>query len=73
MTKFSKVSCHILDEDSTLIVVATRVGRLYYLDCELCNHVGLAEKNHGQVQKKGELCVQVDGAAVMVCTPPDGA
>ena len=44
MTKFSEASCQILDANRKLIAEGSRVGSLYYLDCQTdCQQINVAE------------------------------
>ena len=51
-TEFNETSCRIVDEGNMLIAVATKVGSLYYLDCESSDYAHVAEKSHGIVEKE---------------------
>lgn len=51
MIEFSETSCQILDLNRMLIVVATRVGSLYYLNCRT-DHQANAVKNRSPERKE---------------------
>ena len=45
-TEFTNSRCHITDKENRLIAVATRIGSLYYLDCESVDRSNKAENNN---------------------------
>ena len=49
VTKFGNIACHILGSNRKLIAQVTKVGSLYYLDCEASSEL---ENVAGNTEKK---------------------
>ena len=57
VTEFNDSGCQISGSDGRLIAKATRVGSLYYLDCEVCQHTSVTRQDSNTLwhQRFGHL------------------